>query len=651
MRARRLLPGLVLVLVTVGSALLAPMSRAQWNQSLAVSILVDTGHWEVPPLAATLALWPRTFRPHGPLGFVLARLCLPEGYDANEVVPGSVRLCVGTEDCGDSGVQPLWSWAGLSGPLEAAGSRLEAGDHPLTAACYPAPCLYLVFDRDAVIALTEQIDKPADVTFTVSGEVDGRRFTGSDTVEVLGHGGCGKGAANGSAPADCGGSMLPDLYLDPPGGGAGMSLIAAATDTIVVHNLGDAAAEPFWVGAYADRVVPDTAAAADLYWHVPGLGPGESAVLSLAEPTEGTLALMPGKHLLWMLANSGHAAEAPIAEAETANNVQGPYELTVAAPTATPEPLPSDAPTEMATATPTDTPTPAVLPDLKPLKASIHTELVEQGEGLAAAGRGWRLALTVTVRNKGEGAAENFWVGAYFADEVAPDVTLAAVYWLVPSLAPGTDATLDLASAFGQPELALPGGRYLLSVEANIAYSGSAPIAESSGDNNVLGPLDFEIVDPNPQPTATETPMLVATDIASPAPSASATPTPTATGTPTPEPTATATEPAPVAAPAPNDTPMPEPPTPTPTDTPVPKPTATPTDTPAPEPTATPTETPTATPLLTDTPLPPTPTDTPEPTPTEVPTNTPEPPTATPTDTPTNTPEPTATASEQPASG
>ncbi|MGQ9555671.1 MAG: hypothetical protein ACUVWR_16345 [Anaerolineae bacterium] len=249
----------------------------------------------------------------------------------------------------------------------------------------------------------------------------------------------------------------------------------------------------------------------------------------------------------------------------------------------------------------------AALPDLKPLKASIHTELVEQDEGLAAAGRGWRLALTVTVRNKGEGAAENFWVGAYFADEVSPDVTLAAVYWLVPFLAPGTNATLDLASAFGQPELALPGGRYLLSVEANIAYSGSAPIAESSGDNNVLGPLDFEIVDPNPQPTATETPMLVATDIASPAPSASATPTPTATGTPTTEPIATGS------------------PTPTATGTPTPEPTATATG-PAPAPNDTPTPEP-PTPMPMDTPLPP------------------------PTETPTNTPEPTATASEQPASG
>ncbi|MHB0878887.1 MAG: hypothetical protein ACYC5O_22835 [Anaerolineae bacterium] len=551
-------------------------------------------------LSASLLLVPD---PLHPLGFIVgARLCLPEGYDAGDIDRDSIRLCTGTGDCGSNGVRPGITWIGLFDDIDVTGFERAAQGQSLTAACDGATCLYAIFDRDDVIHLAGDVGRSADVTFAMSGAVGGQRFVGTDTVLVFGY---------------C--WWLPDLFF----GGAAFGIrgghhdgdrvaLAAAvvSDSIVVTNGGEVAAAPFWVAGYADRAV---GGAADLYWYVPGLQPGETTAIDLARPGEQLVTLAAGTHEVWLLANSGHTAEAPIDEGETANNQAGPFALVIAAPS----PTPTATPTATATATPTDVATtPAAgtaLADLRPAEARL-------GAATATAD-GWQAPLRVTVRNEGDGAAEGFWVGAYMDGAASPAIT-----WMVPALAAHSDVTLASDEAQSGSALLLGGGTHELVVRVNCEGCGGPVVAEADVANNVLGPLPFTLAalptatasgTPGADATATATPTAEAT---TPAAEDTATPTPTATEAATATPAGEAPLPTPTAtALLPADTPTPVPPTATPeappTATPTPEPAPTDTPTPLPPPTDTPT------PAPTDTPVPP-PTDTPvpEPTPTETPT-------------------------------
>jgi hypothetical protein len=95
---------------------------------------------------------------------VKAFVTLPDGWDAAGVDAGSVHLCVGTEPCGTGGVPAT-----------------EVAPHDGGTSSFRAD-----FDRASVIALVEGVETPADVVFTVSGLVEGKAFSGSDTVKVLG---------------------------------------------------------------------------------------------------------------------------------------------------------------------------------------------------------------------------------------------------------------------------------------------------------------------------------------------------------------------------------------------------------------------------------------------------------------------------------
>jgi len=201
-------------------------------------------------------------------------------------------------------------------------------------------------------------------------------------------------------------TKLPDLTVGGVWQGGEEEIAAAAvqeapqpsepatTAAFTIVNLGEGAAPSFWVAAYVDRATaPSEGEAADLYWQVPELQPGAQVVLSLAEPAEGQLNLAPGVHSVWVLANSGHGAEAPIVEADRSNNLFGPFQFEMLGPptatptatTATVEATPTPAETPSATPTPTEpaadrpTPTPTAIPaaTVEPTPTDTATATVE----------------------------------------------------------------------------------------------------------------------------------------------------------------------------------------------------------------------------------------------------------------------------------
>jgi hypothetical protein len=89
---------------------------------------------------------------------------LPMGFDVAAIDAATVVLCL-SGTCIPANLNPM-----------------EIGDHDGDGVAD----LMVTIDRQRVIALIEEVEAPADVTFLVSGDAAEAPFTGADTVQLVG---------------------------------------------------------------------------------------------------------------------------------------------------------------------------------------------------------------------------------------------------------------------------------------------------------------------------------------------------------------------------------------------------------------------------------------------------------------------------------
>lgn len=96
-------------------------------------------------------------------------------------------------------------------------------------------------------------------------------------------------------------------------------------------NVGRAAAEGFWVGAYVDRAAAETERLTSVYWFVPSLAPGGWLTLSSDEAfeDEARLLLPDGRYTLSAEVNLDRVEQGPVAESRSGHNFLGPFAMTI----------------------------------------------------------------------------------------------------------------------------------------------------------------------------------------------------------------------------------------------------------------------------------------------------------------------------------
>lgn len=136
-------------------------SYSFFSDSDKAKVSFEAGTWE--SITATVNIRPESLQLRSQGAPVEASITLPEEYDTADIVVQSIRLCRGTDDCGESGVS-------VSGKASIDGNGR----------------MHVTFDRSKVIGLLAHTRPPAVVTLTVSGQlVDGARLAGSDTVSIV----------------------------------------------------------------------------------------------------------------------------------------------------------------------------------------------------------------------------------------------------------------------------------------------------------------------------------------------------------------------------------------------------------------------------------------------------------------------------------
>jgi hypothetical protein len=129
-------------------------------KTLGIAGVVNIGSFD--PLQATVEIRPKTLDTESKGQWVTAYIELHDGYDAADIDGATVVL-----RCQDERIFPPKA------------SPTAIGDHDQDG----IPDLMVKFDRQKLITCLG--DTTGDVTLTVSGQVAGLRFEGTDTISVI----------------------------------------------------------------------------------------------------------------------------------------------------------------------------------------------------------------------------------------------------------------------------------------------------------------------------------------------------------------------------------------------------------------------------------------------------------------------------------
>jgi hypothetical protein len=199
-RLRRAVPAssalfrLLLVIGLAGAPIASAAALTVEPATLALFILPPPG---APSISASVVIQPQSLQKRSQGNPVSATVEFPLGVDPGDVDTSTLRLCLGTGPCGTSGVAP---------------TRVRLGD----ADGDGTPDLRATFSRAAVIALVQDIQPPATVTFTVSGVVGVVPFAGSDDVRLVDPSDTQTGSEEASPPSPSPSPPSPTPDASPP---------------------------------------------------------------------------------------------------------------------------------------------------------------------------------------------------------------------------------------------------------------------------------------------------------------------------------------------------------------------------------------------------------------------------------------------------